>query len=305
MSYRQHQLDIDGPLVQSPFYRAIMQSQGTVFVVDAQGKCFTRIWCIFEMSKSLINPNLPEDYTYVLYTAHDHTWLHPFTHVKEDRNAVGIGGAVAADVRTNRSGELATESFTNAREKHFPIGVLSCALTFECRQGEASCEEDRVKILADIGDSHAALDTMLHGLIATTMLRASLESEDSSEGVIDAFRNGRVKTVFLNLRDSSADTAENLELIVGALDVSSLEELTISAKKASGSWANALLQGFSKLRKLRLKDCYGLESLPDGVWERMHALEELDLEGCTGLYILFWLLLVVFCCHCCCCCCLC
>ena len=77
---------------ETSFFKAIRLSRGTVSVVDAQGLCYTRVWCQYECFITLVKANL--DYKYDVYTAHAHTFQVGEDEY-EERSAVGITDGIA------------------------------------------------------------------------------------------------------------------------------------------------------------------------------------------------------------------
>merc|ERR1711865_656455 len=56
-----------GVLTETSFYKAMALARGTLSVVDSNGVCWERIWCIFELYHSVASKP-KEDYTWDVYT---------------------------------------------------------------------------------------------------------------------------------------------------------------------------------------------------------------------------------------------
>merc|ERR1740124_1012082 len=130
----------------SGFAKAMNIAKGrTVTVLDKGGVVFTRVWCIYELNLTLVNPQGGENNQesqeglWAVYTANRHTYREAYDSFTEVRDAVGIisGGA------TSDGGA----SDTTAREKEFPYQLIKKSLDIQIEDAEASEETDRVHIL--------------------------------------------------------------------------------------------------------------------------------------------------------------
>ena len=86
---------------------------------------------------------------------------------RPQRSAVGIlDGLAAVDTDAEDKG---------VREQHFPLALLDeHGLKAECREGKASVDADRVRILDTIGASANLLDATIHGRVAAAgLMRAA------------------------------------------------------------------------------------------------------------------------------------
>ena len=241
---------------------------------------------MYELYSSLLEADA--DYTYDIATAHPHCWkdsdgwaccaaLFCCTCWCEKRAAVTLvtGGTAAVDFGAVQK---------QARERHFPVELLQKGVQFECREGNASVAADKSMILAAIGnDGHQLLDQTVHGIVAAAGLQVALEAGGTlRDEFLAAIRVGHLRKLSLTLWGSDAESEDNLRAVVAALDPAALEVLEIRSL-ASGRWADGLAgREWSKLRELKLANCGGLQSLPDGIWSGMGKLERLDLTSCTA-----------------------
>jgi len=155
------ELPADAPLDQTPFYRAMSlpTTKGTVSVLDKNGVCFTRIWCVYELFTSLVG-DFSSACTYDMYTVSGRG---------DSKVPVGITmGLATVDEDAMAKG---------LREQHFPIELLDRGISFECREGETTEEGDKIRILATIEQNGAAekLDCIVHSYVAGAGMRRALE----------------------------------------------------------------------------------------------------------------------------------
>lgn len=144
----QHSLgdDIIAHPKDSGFAKAMEVSKGrTILILNKKGTVFTRVWCVFELSMTLVHDRAGEkedeadEGLWAAYTAHPHTYTLYYGN-KEERVAIGliIGRATGDWGITNR---------ITARQQHFPFHLIAKSLTVKVRKAEASKEVDRCHIL--------------------------------------------------------------------------------------------------------------------------------------------------------------
>ena len=87
-------------MVGNPFLKAMEISKGTVSILDKEYVVYSRIWCIYELYKSLMDKK--DDYKFDVYTQHD--WevneeLSGEYFFKDSGDAIGlIDGFIDADI---------------------------------------------------------------------------------------------------------------------------------------------------------------------------------------------------------------
>ena len=244
-----------------------------------------------------------------MYTAHSHEFEGFRAHVSlaglkykletEHRNAVGIttgpaavdvNGRWAANSRRAATVDSSVQSAIDAkaaREAFFPMELLAKAIGFDCKNGQASVEDDRTRILSLIGDKATQLNTKVQGMIAMTALhRILVESNEATNPeqeviakqrmlleVVHAVKHG-IKRMTIDL-PTTVDTTTNLGML---MDAAAYERLVISTNKC---WKMplALWQCNSlttlDLRAPMLKQLYSITDL--------QSLQELTLRECTSL----------------------
>jgi len=114
----------------------------TVTIVDKKGAIFHRIWCMYEMSLTLINRQ-PGERISAVYTAHKHTFIEPDFGAEEDRDAIGI----IAGGTTSDGGHIPS---ITAREKFFPFELITKSLSINVQEAKATKDSDRIHILNSI-----------------------------------------------------------------------------------------------------------------------------------------------------------
>merc|ERR1740124_1764282 len=149
-AYANNQWRLGDDITENPkdsgFTKALQVAHGrTMTILDKEAVVFTRIWCVFELFLTLIDAQQKEgeDGLWAVYTAHPHTYTHPWTKKEEPREAVGIisGGATC---------DYNTTDYIAGREAQFPFQLISQSMGIKVEEGEASVEDDRVHILNSI-----------------------------------------------------------------------------------------------------------------------------------------------------------
>lgn len=268
-------------------------TKGSVSVVDRTGVSFTRIWCVFELWSSLVNPDLvgkEGGYTYDMYTAERHVFL-PDVYRPLMRDAVGLTDGLAQ----NDSGLITRSTLTSYkthREANFPLSVLDKAIVFKCEDGDASMPRDKVRIMAEIDrrGQASALNNTVHGFVAASSLRRAITSGDGAhlERYLAAIRMGQVKKLQLHCGTRSGwhwrtrFTQSVIARVVDALDPEYLEELSLTNMPLAVNTLPDSLGRLTKMRSLTLSGSKGLVKLPETT-KNLTKLVTVDLYGCSGL----------------------
>ena len=233
---------------------------------------------VYELSKSLGIKG--GKYSYDMYTAvPQHSY-----EADEGKNWSGVVGTTDSFTACDTHAAFQAE-----RQAHFPLPLLEKAVTFKCREGQASQPQDKAKILLSIGEGHEDLDNLVHGVMARAGLGKALAAYGPGERLepfLQALAKGKVKDLEVDFRGVPEEfhTEEVMRSIVEAVDPETIETLSLSGSKAAGDWLAPLVgRKFERLRELRLYGCQGLQSVPEGVFDGMGELEKLYLFGCQGL----------------------
>jgi len=167
-AYANNQHKIAEEMLTNPFLKAMSICEGTVSILDAGCVVYSRIWCIFELFKSVMGEN--SNYEFDIYTEID------------GDKAVGITHGY-----TSRDKNSSTKK---SRESEFPLDRILKATNVDVKQAQASVESDRRFILNTITgqsvddavvDNHAnydELNNILRGVFVTPALERIIKEKD-------------------------------------------------------------------------------------------------------------------------------
>jgi len=146
-AYANNQWELSGDIPDDPkeagFTNAMKVAQNrTLTILDKEATVFTRIWCCYEMFRTLIDAEREaKGGLWAVYTAHTHAYKHALG--EEERQALGIisgGATIDRGVTEN----------TATREELFPFELISEAPTIKVEKGKTSVKHDRIHILNSI-----------------------------------------------------------------------------------------------------------------------------------------------------------
>jgi len=272
----QHKIseEISEDLSQTSFYKAMRLSKGTVSVIDDNGECFGRIWCIFELYHSLVD--IKRRYTYDMYTYFEHSWVgkRQGQGSHESRKAVGITEGLSASDHTAQD--------KHNRERHFPRSLIQQGLNVDCRTSKATMLGDKDRILKQIGDKAETLNWTVHGVVAGSCTRKYVEQDDQQWGLhLEYIARGKLGKFQVDL-SACTITEERINQLLQALDTASLKHLRLSGVSIGCSMWGAHLPTFSSLTTLILNDNPGLWKLPEEIGA-LTELKILSIENCDTL----------------------
>ena len=225
--------------------------------------------CVYELYLGLVQDS---ERSYCMYTPYSHTLD------GKPRDAVGLLEGLAV---TDRSPEVKA-----SREVHFPLETLDAGINFLITKAEASREEDKSNILAEIGDKAEELDRSVHAAIAAQALALALQTGDHErrDQYLDAIKlAGGVRKISVSPYDSlkgvggGGDSAESFTKLFGALQGSVCESLSFK----SGAMVSMpdSIGGVKGLTQLFCPNCTNLKSLPDPIGN-LDALTKLVIGFC-------------------------
>ena len=230
---------------------------------------------MYELYHSLISSK--DGYTYDMYTAVIHV-INPGCY-QEIRQAVGITQGLAA------VDEMACSKAE--REEYFPLALIDTGISFVCGEGQASVEEDRMRILTEIGDKASLLDETVHGVVAAAALERVLKGANKcqAERYLKVIRKSPpTAELMLNFEDSEADSQATVSAVVEALAFrGTTKKLELQSEEAVE--IPECLGQLTALEELELNECTSLVALPETI-NGLTALQELDLGGCSSLVAL-------------------
>jgi len=207
-AYANNQWDLGSEVVcellETSFSKALELSVGTLSVVDKHAKCFTRVWCGFEIAAT--------------FTSGRRLW-DVATVNTEGAAVVVTDGTSFQDEVTGRTGDYGLHLGGPAghkadRERRFPLALAEKSLVIRVQRCEASNEDDRRRILnhicgqdvsSPILDAHKAYDAFnnrLHGVFAVALYRQVLDSKDRRmlcQNLHDCLRDSGIANVDLCL----------------------------------------------------------------------------------------------------------
>jgi len=188
---------------ESPFFRAMQLSAGTVSIVDTKMECFSRIWCGFEVTAAIRDMSSTDrhcgyDDLYDAYTidrskkksvdltgglaAVDARYLYDIYTINTSKNkSVGITDGPAA-VDSPGAVDNTADDNQSKRQRFFPLCPLAFDISIE--NARASVEADRRNILQFISrsssppathESYDEINASLRGKFALSTYQVALE----------------------------------------------------------------------------------------------------------------------------------
>jgi len=275
-AYANNQHKIADEMVTNPFLKAMSICEGTISILDAGCVVYSRIWCIFELFKSVMGGN--SNYEFDVYTEID-----------GDRGAVGIThGFIPSDSADSYCKKL--------RETEFPLDRILQATNVDVKQAEASVESDRKFILntitgqslddavVDDHDKYDELNNILRGIFVTPALERIIKEKDVSTitRCLDIVKASNARMIDLDCSKFDDDLIIKLADSLPPTLTDFRLESTGSAVTVHGM--NACLEkifGCPHLVRLDLSDNNidddGAKQIADAL-KINHSLEELDLS---------------------------
>ena len=195
-AYANNQHKIADEMLTNPFLKAMSICEGTVSILDAGCVVYSRIWCIFELFKSVMGGNI--NYEFDVYTEID-----------GDR-AIGITHGYIPSYYGNRL-------IKKLRESKFPLERIIKAINVDVKQAKASVESDRKLILNTINggsvddavvddhDKYDDLNNVLRGIFVTPALERIIKEKDvdTITRCLDIVKASNTSIIDLNLEDCS------------------------------------------------------------------------------------------------------
>jgi hypothetical protein len=196
-AYANNQHRISEEMLTNPFLQAMSICEGTVSILDAECVVYSRIWCIFELFKSVMGDN--SNYEFDVYTE-----------IVGGSGAVGIThGYIPSDYRNPYS--------KKRRESKFPLDRILQATDVDVKHAKASVESDRKLILntitgrsvddavVDDHDKYDELNNILRGIFVAPALERIIKEKDvhTITRCLDIVKASNARFIDLHLRDCS------------------------------------------------------------------------------------------------------
>ena len=193
-AYAINQHKIAEEMLTNPFLKTLSICEGTVSILDAKCVVYSRLWCIFELFKSVMSGNSKFEFDV-------------YTEIDGDKGAVGIThGFIPSDGHSNMKKD---------RESKFPLDRILQAANVDIKQAQASVESDRKFLLSTITgrsaddavvDNHAKsdeLNNILRGIFVTPALQRIIKEKDVHTifRCLDIVKASNARFIDLDLRD--------------------------------------------------------------------------------------------------------
>ena len=147
-------------MVGNPFLKAMEISKGTVSILDKECVVYSRIWCIYELYKSLMDKKA--DHKFDVYTEHDWEVKKKFSNgyfFEDSGDAIGlIDGFIDGDNYFGSTNPV----FKSLRESQFPLERILKAGAIDIKKAVASEARDEKYIKNTITNQNEDNDPPEH-----------------------------------------------------------------------------------------------------------------------------------------------
>ena len=260
---------------------------------------------VYELSLSLVDQK--DGFSYDMYTTvyYSKCFVENYNKIKDWRDPKKEEGWFAVGITFGLAAVDMDHAKKAKRESTFPLALTDEGVKFKSREGEASVKQDKLDILAEIGDRNTMLDEKVHSVVAASALERVLNdgSEQQQQAYIDAIRKCSPQELRLKLTGNDAhaqarrvcdalaakDECKTLELLVESMlslpdsiiQLTALMTLNLGLCSSLVSLPEGI-SGLTALKTLNLEHCSSLVSLPEGI-SGLTALEMLNLQWCRSL----------------------
>jgi len=218
-AYANNQHKISDEMLTNPFLKAMSICEGTVSILDAECIVYSRIWCIFELFKSVMDDNI-------------NIAFDVYTEIDGDR-AIGITHGFIPSYYGNRL-------IKKLRESKFPLERIIKAINVDVKQAQASVESDRRFLLntiigrsvddvvVDDHDKYDELNNILRGIFVVPALERIIKEMDvdTITRCFDIVKASNARMIDLDLEDCSRFDDDILMNLVHSLPLT-LTEFTL------------------------------------------------------------------------------
>ena len=278
-AYAKNQYKIADEMLTNPFLKAMSICQGTVGILDAECVVYSRIWCIFELFKSVIDDNI-------------NTAFDVYTEIDGDR-AIGITHGYIPSYYGNRL-------IKKLRESKFPLERIIKAINVDVKQAQASVESDRRFLLntiigrsvddvvVDDHDKYDELNNILRGIFVVPALERIIKEMDvdTITRCLDIVKASNARMIDLDLEDCSRFDDDILIKLADSLPLTLTEFTLWSVRSAlTVNGMNACLEkifGCPQLVRLNLSSNNigddGAKMIADAL-KVNHSLKTMSLIG--------------------------
>ena len=197
-------------MVGNPFLKAMEISKGTVSILDKECVVYSRIWCIYELYKSLMDKK--DDYKFDVYTEHD--WEVKGKYFNDSGDAIGLmDGFIDGD---NEFVGTPNPLFKSLRESQFPLERILKASAIDIKKAVASEARDEKYIKNTITnqnedddppehhDNYEKLNNLIRGFFVSSSLERILKDESIESDQ---------KSIYFNILKQSSATVIYLKML--------------------------------------------------------------------------------------------
>jgi len=126
----------------NPFLKAMEISKGTVIILDKDCEVYSRIWCIYELYKSLMDKKY--DYKFDVYTEHD--WQYNYEKMDFPKDCGDAIGLIDGFINSDNQNGSPNPTFKQLRESQFPLERILKAGSIDIKKAKASDASDETYI---------------------------------------------------------------------------------------------------------------------------------------------------------------
>jgi len=247
-------------MLTNPFLKAMSICEGTISIMDPNCKIYTRIWCIYELYKSVMENDRKCEFD--IYTETD------------SNEAVGIThGFLSSDYKR---GDDIKSFVKKIRESKYPIDRILKSINVNVKDAESSIESDRKYIfniisgkskstykICDEDTNCENLNNILRGIFITPIIDRIIKEKDINiiNQCIHILKLSNSRIINIDVRDCKKFDDSLLHDLIENLPFKTIIDLTL------------MLHG-SNVTKEGIQSCYQK-------FEDFKLIENLDLSFCN------------------------
>ena len=258
-------------MVGNPFLKAMEISKGTVSILDKDCVVYSRIWCIYELYKSLMDKK--DDHKFDVYT--DYDWevnqklsLDSF---KDNGDAIGLtDGFIDGDMQYGSP----NSSFKLLRESQFPLERILKAGAIDIKKAVATEQKDEKYIKNTITnqnedddppehhDNYEKLNKLIRGFFVSSSLERILKDEstesDQKSIYFDILKQSSASVISLNMQGYTPfDDSVATQLAVSLPPTITSFSFTSDGSSVTQLGIQTIFRGLAKLTNLEMLLLFG------------------------------------------------
>lgn len=255
----------DDPM-RSAVYRAMSKCTGTVAVLDASGTFFGRVWCVFEVGRSLELIQERDEaksgaFQFDMYTSCAHRVPGELIEQRDaEDNGTDFYNFVVGPIAPERRGQKGVLAVTEARTA---VGVT-----------EGECESDKAPGAKQLRESF--FPSQLYAPALAVKLQAATASVDSDRNyVLNTIQGGKRGAELMERAAYSHPKYQAMNAAIrGYIARSSLVRAVIELGRGDETMFEALLEGLQGSTVTRVDFCFG-QAMHEGVEVPARVFERL------------------------------